>query len=63
MGDRPPPPETQKVINYFFATQIVCPDQAGNAQYPALHLRQCAFGRRQVGFQERGKAAILVGAR
>jgi hypothetical protein len=28
------------------------PDEAGNAQYPALHLRQYALGRRQVGLQE-----------
>jgi|ERR1700730_12807428 hypothetical protein len=38
-------------------------DQAGNAQYPAFHLRQRAFGRRVVGVQEARKFAIPVGAR
>jgi hypothetical protein len=32
-------------------------DQDGNAQYPAFHLRQRAFGRRKVGLQESGEAA------
>jgi hypothetical protein len=31
-------------------------DQAENAQYPALHLRQRAFGRQEVGVQEGGEA-------
>ena len=34
-----------------------------NAQYPALHLRHRALGRRQVGLQERRKATVPVGAR
>ena len=47
---------------YPLAIQIAS-DQAGNAQNPALHPRHLALMRRQFGFQERGKAAIPVGAR
>jgi hypothetical protein len=47
---------------YPLAIQIAS-DQAGNAQNPALHLRHLALLRGQVGFQERGKAAIPVSAR
>ena len=46
---------------YPLAIQIAS-DQAGNAQNPALHLRHLALMRGQVRFQERGKAAIPVGA-
>ena len=37
--------------------------QAGNTQYPPLHLRHCALRRRKYGFQECGEAAIPVSAR
>ena len=46
-----------------FASPVALWDQAGNAQNPPLHLRHLALTRRQVGFQQRYKAAIPVGAR
>ena len=42
---------------------LIGSDRAGNAQDPALQLRHLALTRRQVGFQQRGKAAIPVSAR
>ena len=33
-----------------------------HSQYPSLDLRHGAFGRRQVGFEERGEATVPVGA-
>jgi hypothetical protein len=33
-----------------------------HSQYPSLDLRHGAFGRRQVGLEERGETTILVGA-
>jgi hypothetical protein len=33
-----------------------------HTQYPSLDLRHGAFGWRQVGFEERGEATVLVGA-
>jgi hypothetical protein len=38
------------------------PDQAGNAENPAFHLRYGTFRRRQVRLQERGQAAVPIGA-
>ncbi len=37
------------------------PDQTRNPQYPPLHLRQGAFGRRQTGLQEGGQTSVAVG--
>jgi hypothetical protein len=36
-------------------------EQAGNSQYPAFDLSQCALGRRQDGLQESREAAVLIG--
>src|ERR1700683_2873820 len=36
-------------------------DQAGNSQYPALHLSHGALGRRQDGLQEGREAAVVIG--
>ena len=38
-------------------------DQAGNAQYPALHLRHVRSGGVRSGFKERREAAVPVGVR
>lgn len=38
------------------------PDQAGNAQYPALDPRHRSLGRRKIGVQKRRETAVVIGA-